>query len=154
MSVVVSLQNIVDAMDFQSDDATTYLNRLTGELTLISEEDRYDAEQDDFDAEALPEGRRTAVLKARAVLASGDFLPVPDKFEIHEWSIIERFAISQTDRATRAALLDALHRRPAFRKFTDAVRHLGLEADWLAFRTHALEDIAKDWLEEHGIAYI
>ena len=154
MSVVVSLRDIVDAMDFQSDDATTFLNRQTGEIALVSAEDRHDAEQNDLDLAALADRRRAGVLKARDILASADFVPVPDKFEIHEWSIMERFAISQTDRPTRAELIDALHRRPAFRKFSDAVRELGLEGEWLAFRTTALEDIARDWLEEHGIPYI
>jgi Uncharacterised protein family (UPF0158) len=154
MSVVVSLQDIVDAMDFQSDDSVTYLNRETGEIAVVSEEDRHTANEKGVDVDELPERRRAGVLKARTVLTSADFVAVPDKFEIHEWSIMERFAISQADRATRADLLDALHRRPAFRKFTDAVRQLGLEREWLAFRLTAFEDIAKDWLEEHGIAYL
>ena len=41
----------------------------------------------------------------------------------------------------------------AFRMFKDAVRRLGIEQAWFDFREAAFEDIAKDWLEAHGIPY-
>jgi hypothetical protein len=154
MSVVVSLKDVVHAMDFQSDHSTTYLNRQTGEIAVVSDEDRHLAGKKGLDDAHLSERQRENILKARAVLHSADFVPVPDKFEIHEWSIMERFSILQPDRATRSELLDALHRRPAFRKFADAVRQLGIEHDWLAFREAALIDIAREWLDTNSIPYI
>jgi hypothetical protein len=154
MTVVVSLKDVVDAMDFQSDNSTTFLNRQTGEIAVVSDEDRHLAMKKGFNAAHLAERQRETVLKARSVLESADFVPVPDKFEIHEWSIMERFSISQANRATRAELVDALHRRPAFRKFADAVRQLGIEHEWLAFREAAFADIAREWLDTNGIPYV
>ena len=37
--------------------------------------------------------------------------------------------------------------------FKDTVRRLGIEEAWFAFREAAFEDIARDWLESHGIPY-
>jgi Uncharacterised protein family (UPF0158) len=153
MSVVVSLKNVVAAMDFQSDEATAYLNRGTGEIETVNDEDRCFAEDETADVQKLPAWQRASVLKARQVLDSADFVPLPDKFEIHEWAIMERFAISQTSRTTRAELIDAIHGRGAFRMFQDTVRRLGIEEAWLAFREAAFEDIARDWLESHDIPY-
>ena len=49
-------------------------------------------------------------VKIREVLASDDFLPLPSKFEIHEWSIMERFAESLEDDEASERLLRAIHR--------------------------------------------
>ena len=154
MSVVVSLKDVVEAMDFQSDELTKYLNRRTGEIVAVTGDDRHLAENNELDVEGLSDWQRESVLKAREVLDSGDFVPLPDKFEIHEWAIMERFAISQTARSIRTELINAIHGRGAYRMFKDTVRRLGVEEAWLAFRKTAFEDIAKDWLEENGISYI
>jgi hypothetical protein len=153
MGVVVSLKDVVEAMDFQSDETTCHLNRGTGEIQMITEEDRLLAEDETADEARLPPSQRERVLKAREVLDSPDFVALPDRFEIHEWSIMERFAISQTSRSNRAALIDAIHGPGAFRMFKEAVRRLGIEEAWFAFRETAFEDIAKAWLESHGIPY-
>ena len=50
-------------------------------------------------------------------------------------------------------LLDALHGRGAFRLFKSTIRRLGVEDDWFRFRASALEEIAMDWLDTHGIAH-
>lgn len=89
----------------------------------------------------------------REVLESEDFIPLPSKFDIHEWSIMDRFAQSLTDEATSDELDAALHGSGAFRRFKDAVRRLGLEDKWYRFRETALEEIAIEFLEEHGISY-
>jgi len=153
MSVVVSLKDVVEAMDFQSDDLTNYLNRRTGEIVAVTGEDRHLAENNELDVARLSDWQRESVLKAREILDAGDFVPLPDKFEIHEWAIMERFAISQTARSIRTELINAIHGRGAYRMFKDTVRRLGVEEAWFAFRKTAFEDIAKDWLEENGIDY-
>jgi hypothetical protein len=154
MSAPVSLKDVVDAMDFQSDEMTNYLNRRTGEIVPIAGEDLRLAERQELDLAAVPDQQRESVLKAREVLGSVDFVPLPDASEIDEWGIMERFAISQTSRSARSALIDAIHGRGASRIFKDCVRRLGIEEDWVRFRDSAFEDIARDWLEELGITYV
>jgi hypothetical protein len=89
----------------------------------------------------------------RVALESDDFLALPDKFEIHEWAIMERFANSQVDEARRDELLDAIHGAGAFRSFRSAVRRLRFEQEWFSFRQSAFEGIALRWLEAHGISF-
>ena len=47
----------------------------------------------------------------------------------------------------------AVHGSGAFRRFKDTIRRLDIEEEWYRFHAAALEVIAKEWLEAHGIAY-
>ncbi len=91
--------------------------------------------------------------KIREALESDDFLQLPNRFEINEWSIMERFAESQENREHREALREAIHGKGAFRRFRETLRDLDLEDAWYRFRELALEEIAKDWLNANGISY-
>jgi Uncharacterised protein family (UPF0158) len=102
---------------------------------------------------AAPQWQKELLPKAREVLASEDYISLPSKFEIHEWSIMERFAQSLTDAAVSDELDATLHGRGAFRRFKDAVHRLGIADEWYRFRDAALEEIAIEFLEAHGIAY-
>lgn len=152
MATVVSLEDVVDAMDLPNDEWTSYLNPKTGEIVTVTDEDRDLAEDEDLDDKDLPEWQRESLPKVREVLESDEFLPLPDQCEIHEWSMMERFSNSQPS-AAREQLRDAIHGAGAFRSFRNAIRRLGVEEQWFRFRQAALEDIAKEWLEAHNISY-
>jgi Uncharacterised protein family (UPF0158) len=152
MAVIVSLRDVVEQMDQWSDEATAYINRRTGELITLTHEELALAE-DPEEAEDAPQWQKDLLPKAQEVLASEDFIPLPSKFEIHEWSIMERFTQSLTDATASDELDAAIHGRGAFRRFKDAVHRLGIADEWYRFREAALEEIAIEFLEEHGIAY-
>jgi Uncharacterised protein family (UPF0158) len=152
MAVIVSLNDVTEQMDLTTDEATAYINRKTGELITLTHEEFALAEDPD-EAESAPQWQKELLPKAREVLASEDYIPLPSKFEIHEWSIMERFARSLTDAAVSDELDAALHGRQAFRRFKDAVHRLGIVDEWYRFRDVALEEITIEFLEAHGIAY-
>lgn len=91
--------------------------------------------------------------KIRAALESDRFLELPDRFEIHEWSIMERFSRAQNIERIRSELLNAIRGAGAFRAFRSAIHRLGIEQSWYQFRDQALEEIARSWLEEHKLQY-
>ena len=153
MAVVVSLKDVVDAMDLPNSEWTSYLNPKTGEIVTVTDEDRQLVEDEDLDEQDLPEWQRESLPKAREALGSGDFVALPDKFEIHEWAIMERFSSSQASAARSDELLDAIHGAGAFRSFRSAIRRLGIEDDWFRFRQVAFEEIAKDWLRAHDVSF-
>jgi len=152
MAAIVSLRDVIEVMDLSSDEATTYINRKTGEIVTLTDEIVAMAEDPDDAAEAA-EWQKDLLPKAREVAASEDFIPLPGKFEIHEWSIMERFARSLPDAAVSDELDAAVHGRGAFRRFKDAVHRLGIADEWYRFREAALEEIAIGFLEANGIAY-
>lgn len=145
----VSLKEILEGMEFQSDEVTAYLHRPTERVTLISD-DALQAAEDDAGAEAGVEERE--LTDARGVLKSGDdYLPLPDRFEIDEYRMMERFASGVADPAAQAELADTLRGRGAFRRFKDAVQRLGLAEEWYRYRDCGYEDVARAWCEAHGI---
>jgi hypothetical protein len=152
MTVIVSLREIVEAMELPSEEWASYLDPDTGEIVTVTDEDRRLLEEA-ANVEELPDWQQESVTKAREVLESERFLPLPDQFEIHEWAIMERFARSRDNAQERERLLTAIHESGAFRKFRSSIRQLEMEEDWCAFRQAALEEIAKAWLEAHNIPY-
>ena len=152
MSTVISLREVISALEATSDDCASYLDPETGEIILVTEEERALAE-DECEQDA-PAWQRELMAKIRAALEEGGrWLELPDRFDIHEWSIMERFSRAQNIERVRSGLLHAIHGSGAFRAFRSAIRGLGLEQSWYQFRDEALADIARGWLEEHKLEY-
>jgi len=78
---------------------------------------------------------------------------LPDKFEIHEYSIMERFCLSLSDEELQDQLLHAIRGSGAFRRFKNAIYRKEIQDDWYRFRDQALKRIAIDFLESEGIAW-
>ena len=152
MSKVISLREIIAALDAASDDCTSYLDPETGEIVVVTEEERALAEDPYWEEEA-PAWQLEMMPKIRGALDSDRFLELPDRFDIHEWSIMERFSRTQNIEQIRSELLNAIHGAGAFRAFRSAIRRLGLEQSWYQFRDEALAEIARSWLEEHKLQH-
>jgi len=171
MSKVISLREVISALEDASDECSSYLDPETGEIILVTEEERLlaeredpeddnaeddDSEDDDSeddDDEEIPAWQRELIPKIRAALEGDRWLELPDRFDIHEWSIMERFSREQNIERIRKELLNAIHGAGAFSAFRSAIRIFGLEQSWYQFRDEALADIARDWLEEHKLQY-
>ncbi len=149
MLVPVSLKDILEGMEFQSDEVTAYLHRPTGRVLSVRVE-ALQAAEEGAGAEAGVEEFELA--DARGILEAGDdYLPLPDRFEIDEYRMMERFAAGVAAPAVRAELGYALGGRGAFRRFKDAVRRFGLAEEWYRYRDRRYEDVARAWCEEHGL---
>ncbi|MEO1027312.1 MAG: UPF0158 family protein [Pseudomonadota bacterium] len=58
------------------------------------------------------------------------------------------------DERVRHGVLKAINGKGAFRRFKDEVREVGIEKDWYQFRDNAFREIATDFLQDHGIAFV
>jgi hypothetical protein len=87
------------------------------------------------------------------MLETDHYLPLPDRFEINEYRIMERFCDAVADDDMREALCDAIRGRGAFRRFKDRVHGYGMAEAWYHYRDAALREIALAWCEEHDIPY-
>jgi Uncharacterised protein family (UPF0158) len=150
----VSVRSIVNEMDMLSYDVSAYINKKTGELVSVSEEEAGIIEAGNEDDEFIPEWQKETLPKVREVLESNDFVALPDQFEIDEYSIMKSFCRSLSDEGLRDELLHAIRGSGAFRRFKDAIHHKGIQDDWYRFRDGILKGIAVDFLESEGIAYL
>ena len=136
----VRLQEIVDALQMQSEESSCFLDRSTGRIETVSEDLLRAAEQSSDQALELPAWQRPEWELAQRIVAVSYFEPLPTRFEVHEWAIMQDFAQSLTSEQVREELLHALHGAGAFRHFKSTVRrrnrvrlvcfpHRGVSAD-------------------------
>jgi hypothetical protein len=151
MAVLFSLSEVIEAIELQTDESVSYLDPDSGEIVDVTDEMRRRVENDQF--ENIPQWMREDIPKVREALESGRFLRLPSKSDVHEWAIMDRFAREQENDRVREELLDAIHGAGAFRMFRSTVWGLGIEEAWYQFRDQAIEEIARQWLEEHHLPY-
>ena len=149
---MILLKHIVEALECAGDEMFSYVNRVTGEVRPVTGDDLRYADEGGGTID-LPDWQQESVAQAREVIESDDWLPLPDKFEIHEWQIMADFAASLVDGRQYDEVAAAIHGGGAFRRFKATIRRLGIEQSWFAYREQALEAIARSWLEEHGLEY-
>ncbi|MGD9163869.1 MAG: UPF0158 family protein [Chromatiales bacterium] len=150
----VSLKAVVEEMDVFGDEMTAYINRKTGELFTLDDEVARYVEEGEEESDFIPDWQQEILPKVKEVMESDDFVPLPDKFEIHEYSIMERFCHAAEDDDLRDTLLNAIRGRGAFRHFKDAIQRQGIQDSWYSYRNDALKRIAADFLEGEGIAFV
>lgn len=148
----VKLQNIIDGLAFLTDEDSSYLHTMTGEVVYITDEELRAAAEakplDDF-----PAWQHDALRIAKDILETDLYLPLPTKFDIHEYRIMERFCYSIEHDDIRDELCQAIRGRGAFRSFQDKIYEYSIAEAWYQYRDEALREIAIAWCEEHGIPY-
>jgi hypothetical protein len=148
----VKLSDLIEEMDFQSDERSAFLNLTTGEVVSVTDEELRAAENDE-PLEAFPEWQHDAIRLAGEIVETDHYLPLPDKFDIHEYRIMERFCYSVDDEDMREDLCNAIRGRGAFRYFKDRIHAYGIVEAWYRYRDAALREMAIAWCEAHGILY-
>jgi hypothetical protein len=147
MSLRVHVNAVVEGMEMQSDDMHSYLHRATGRIVIVSD-DAFAAAENDDEEWVTPE----ELAEARSILAADDaYVELPDRFEINEYRMMERFAENLADGSARDAALRSLHGRGAFRYFKDTVHSLGVAKSWYAFRDECYRQVAREWCDANGI---
>lgn len=140
--MTVPLSLIQDAVDMASSEWTQYLDIEKMEIISIPEDRSiYDEEELEELEEIIEEGFGTR------------FYRLPDQFDVHDHSIMERFVWSLPMGEMQEHLDNAIHRSGAFRRFREEIRRYGIEQEWYDFKEEAYKQIAKDWCEVRGIRY-
>jgi Uncharacterised protein family (UPF0158) len=147
----VSLRDVVEALDLQSDELRSCLDPDTGEIVTFNEEEARLAESGEWST--APAWMQEYLPKVKRALEDDRMLELPDRAHIDEWRMMQDFATEQEQCRCRPELLSAIHGSGALRRFKYAIQQLGLEDSWYRYREAAFERVAKHWLEENGITY-
>lgn len=133
----VKLNDVLEGMEFASEDFQYFYNARTEEVIMY--------------ADSMLTGEDDSELEADMEENWEDYYPLPGKFEIDEYSMMEEFIRSLPDGKARNRLESAIRGKGAFRRFKDAVADLGLEEKWYEYRDGAYVKVAKEWCEKNGI---
>jgi hypothetical protein len=165
MPVAVSLRDLVDELQMLPNEGNAYLNKVTGKIITVTDDDVAMVEMDsEFEEELEEEHDEISgevadseieyYQEVKRVLASDpDYLKLPSRFDIHEYEIMERFCLSVPNGKVSDVLLRKIRGSGAFRRFKDTIYQYGLEDDWFKYRDEAYKEIAIAWLESKDIAY-
>lgn len=153
----VNIKDLIGEMGMQMDDYHIYLNKETCEIITLSNEELSIAEEseEDDDFSEYPDWQRESIQDALDVVINWDeYVELPDKWEIDEYSIMERFCGSIEDNRISNALYLAINGKGAFGRFKDAIRRYGIEQKWYSFHEEELSNIAIGWCVDNDIDYI
>ncbi|MGB9093144.1 MAG: UPF0158 family protein [Gallionella sp.] len=149
----VDLKKIVEGMEFQGDEAQSYLKISSGEVVLFTD-DAIAAAESDEDLSVHPEWYREAVEQAREFVNNeDDYIPLPSKFEFHEYRVMEEFILSLPIKEQRDDLLSSIKGKGAFARFKQGLERFLLQESWYQYRNQALAELAKGWCRDNGIEF-
>ena len=152
MKARVKLESIIDELQMMFDDQRSFFNIRTGDIALISDEELRAAEEEN-PIEKLPDCQQENVNIAIEILEEDFWIPLPSKYDVNEYEIMERFCLSIDNNKLRDNMYSSIKGRGAFRKFKDNIERYNIEQDWYRFRDSALKEIAIDWCQENEIIH-
>jgi len=138
--MTINLKQVIDAVESTSEAYTAFYDTQTGKTVYLPDE--------------VITGERDEVLeKLIEDSPKGRFLRFPAKYEIHEYSIMERFIESLPFGAARQELIHAIRGRGAFRRFKNGIYYHRLDQQWYDYWAQAYREIAIRWCRDEGIEY-
>lgn len=111
--------------------------------------------EENHSLDSYPEWQHDLIREAAHILEDDEdrYAALPSKFDIDEYQMMEKFALSVDDRIS-SRILAAIKGKGAFRRFKDTVARFGIEEDWYKFRDKKYKELAIDWCESNDIEYI
>jgi hypothetical protein len=153
METRAKLSDIIDGLESQSDESSSFLDKKTGEVILMTDYAMRAAEENE-PLEDVPDWERELVATAREILAeTGQYIQLPTKYDLDEYSIMESFCTSLDKKEIGDILYDLISGSGAFRRFKDAVYKYGVEDEWYKYRDNAIKEFAIEWCRENDIEF-
>ncbi len=142
----VKLNDLVDAIEFHSDEAQSFIHFKSGEIYRITDEAIRIAEDDDRN---YPDWMQDDMKIAKDYLENeNDYRALPSQYEVNEYQIMEDFASNLEDEDKTNKLLG----KGVFRRFKDAVILLDIDKEWYSYRDERYQQFAREWCEVNEIA--
>ena len=135
---LMKMSALMEAIEFASDSGAYFYDFDKQESIYLSE-DSWNWDEED---------------KERAELMDMEwdrFIRLPEKYEIHEYRIMEEFIDELDDQKLQMELYRAIQGRGAFRRFKDKIRYAGIEQQWYDYQNNAYREFALRWCKENNI---
>lgn len=147
------IQDIINAVDFDSDMSESYLNLKTGEVCMFTDEEISAAENND-DLSDSYEWYREAVERAKQFVANpDDYLSLPSKYDFNEYHIMEKFIERLSVSEQSEMMYHAIKGKGAFHRFKVMLERFALTSEWFKFKDKKLYEFVELWCKENNINY-
>lgn len=156
MNPLASLNDLVESLDFPTEEYRSYFDRQTGRIVSVDKSLLSAWEDGDEEAlEDVPAWQKDEVKIARAIMEdnTGRFIDPPDKFDFNEYSQMEEFIDTIRDERIANQLARAIRGSGAFRRFKETLYDLGIQDQWFEYRAQAMKEFVIEWAEENELAY-
>lgn len=153
MPIPVLIDLLAEELDALPEEACVYLNRKSGEFVTFPNHDVGIVEdgleeEEEFEWDYPPE----AIAQLREIVESTHWITLPDKHDIHEWSIMQRFADSVPEPLS-SNLNRAIHGRGAFRSFRNELDRSGRTQAWYDFKHEHLVALLSEILTDEDVPF-
>jgi hypothetical protein len=145
------LDDLIDALEEQSDSLLPFLDRETGEVVMVSDEALSLAETEPEAIDLLPDWQQEEAKVAVLIETTDRYLALPDRVDVNEWDIMNEFSRQVKQEDIRSKLLRAVQGNHAFRRFKDVIADHNMWDEWNPFRREAFAEILREWCEENDI---
>ena len=157
----VNLNDLVEAIEqtVSSDTLSAWIDRRNGKICIFDTEILgmvEDTDDENIDYSNYPEWQHEEIREAINFLEQWDgktYVALPDKYEIHEYDIMEKFGEIQSNPHKANSILSAIRGKGAFRRFRDAVDKLGITDEWYAYRDCEIQNMVRSWCKYNDIKY-
>ena len=149
----VKIDDIIDAVDFDSDISSSFLNTKTEQVCMFTDDELRAAENDE-DLSDSAEWYCEAVIHAKQYLENqSDYLSLPEKYDFNEYRIIEKFIALVVVPKQSEMLFQSIHGKGAFRRFKIVLEKLELVDEWYKYRGQKLREFVELWCMENEIGF-
>jgi hypothetical protein len=153
MAVHVKLDDIIQGLEAQSDESQSFLDKRTGQVVFITDEEIIAAE-DQESLEDYPDWQQESIkIDAEILQEKGDYIELPSKFDINEYRVMEDFCLSLDDIEIREHFCDLIRGSGAFRRFKNEIYRHGISDNWFKYRNEAIKQIAVEWCRDNEIEF-
>ncbi|MFD2115148.1 UPF0158 family protein [Paenibacillus yanchengensis] len=135
----LKLEDVIDAIEMASDGVEYYFSKEKGEIVVYTDPLITGIEDDEL-AEELEEN-------------VDEYIRLPTKFDVNEYSIMEQFIWSLPEGKMQDSLERAIRGRGAFRNFKDKLESFGIVDEWYVYEANTFKRIAIAWCENKNIEY-
>lgn len=151
------VEDAAENMEMQFEEWNSCINRKTGEFISFHDDEVGEAEECGTVQEILDSGAVLDEKQAQQLFDyltnCQDYVTLPNRNDIHEYSIMEDFIDSLEDPGQQNSLYRAIDGRGAFRMFKNEIGCLEIRQDWFDFKFQAYCEIAEEWLQDNDLPY-
>lgn len=149
----VKLSSIINGIEFQGLESSSYLNLETGKVILIADEEVRVVEMDE-EISNQADWYKEAIAIAKDFLENRDlYLELPSQYDLHEYRIMENFVYSIPIEEQREVMLNLIRGKGAFSRFKHGIERLLLKEKWYEYRDSEIKQFAEEWCQDNNIQY-